>query len=433
MAPSAGDPQERQASQRSGLPARKAAPGDQGWPQASGSAPEAAGRWSRRREAQARSGAFAESDPGRASPQLSAPQARWGLEYLFLTQRRREQAQGQGAACPIQAMTPYEQRHQNDLNGLHWVHKFGWLGSHHLGQLLWPGNASARHQADRLARSWLRRRLVIARALPERNGRALMLSTAGARLLAAHGIPAACGKDIGETAGSAWTPPATWRHDQLAAGVLVALYQQGFDVLPEHYLRRTAGSAVKLPDGLAVKGDMVVWLETESARKSGPAMRHQAEAICAVAEGSAQRVMGLRPTHAMVAFAEEQRDERGHALDHRTRVSRAVAASARRAVPLMWACSTGSRVNARVVRFTEELIEADRAAPILRRLEAGGWRPETGVLVSAYGTRQAFVWEDGDTECWAWQVDDLPGGRASTLRDAKRCCAEQLAALAESA
>lgn len=204
-------------------------------------------------------------------------------------------------------------------------------------------------------------------------------------------------------------------------------------MLPEPYLRGRVGSAIKLPDGLAVKGDMVVWLEAEGARKSGPAMRHQAQAICAIAEGTAPLLMGLKPTHAMVAFVEAQRDERGHALSHRKRVSKAIAALARRGVPLTWACCTGSSANARSIRYEEDLIEADLAAPILRRLEASGWRPETGVLACAYGTRQAYVWEDADIEGWAWQVDDLPGGRASTLRDAKRCCAEQLAALSQSA
>lgn len=327
------------------------------------------------------------------------------------------------------ALTPQEQRHQNDLDGLHWVHKFGWLGSHHLGQLLWPGNASARHQADRLARAWVRRRLVIARDLPERHGRAFVLSAAGARFLTNHGIAASSGKDIGETQAGVWTPPSTWRHDELAADVLVKLYQLDFEVMPEPHLRRIVGAAAKLPDGLAVRDGDVVHLEVELARKTGASMRHQAEVLCAIAEDSAPRIMGLRPTHAMVAFLENQQDERGHTLSHRTRVSRAVAAAARRAVPLTWACCTGNSPSTRVIRFIDDLIEADRAAPILRRLEASGWRPETGVLTSNYGSRRVFVWEDEDTGCWAWQVDNLPAGRVDTLSAAKRSCAEQLAAL----
>ncbi|HLO95058.1 MAG TPA: hypothetical protein VK195_12145 [Burkholderiaceae bacterium] len=324
-----------------------------------------------------------------------------------------------------------QQRHQNDLDGLNWIHKFGWLGSHHLGQLLWPGNASARHQADRLVRSWVTRQLVIVRDLPERHGRVFVLSAVGARLLTANGVPATSGKDFGETRGQVWTPPSTWRHDQLAADVLVKLYLLDFDVLPEPHLRRNVGAAAKLPDGLAVRDGEVVHLEVELARKTGASMRHQAEALCAVSEGAAPRIMGLRPTHAMVAFLEDQQDERGHTLSHRTRVSRAVAAAARRAVPLTWACCTGNSPSTRVIRFSDDLIEADRAAPILRRLEASGWRPETGVLTSNYGSRQVFVWEDEDTGCWAWQVDNLPAGWVETLTAAKRSCAEQLAALAQ--
>lgn len=105
--------------------------------------------------------------------------------------------------------SPLEQRLRNDLQGLQWIHKFGWLGATELGYLLWTGNASARHQANRLTRSWLARQLVLARELPERAGRAFVLATAGARLLAEHGVAAASGEDIGETRGESWTPPST--------------------------------------------------------------------------------------------------------------------------------------------------------------------------------------------------------------------------------
>lgn len=329
----------------------------------------------------------------------------------------------------IRVMTPLEMHLQNDLNGLRWLHKFGSLRAVEIGQLLWPGNASARHQADRLIRSWLTRRLVIARALPLRAGRAFVLATAGARMLTEHGIDAVGGKDWGETQGGVWTPPTTWKHDLLSTCVLVDLYRRGFDVWPELHIKRQAGKCAKLPDGLAIRGDQVVWIETEVARKTGPSLKALATAVCAVAEGTAAPICGSRPTHVMVVFNHEQRDERGHAINHRQRVSRAVAAVARHAVPITWAGGTMRSAGLESVTYTSDLIEADRAAAILKRLDAAGWQHENGLLVSRYGKRRAVVCEDDEASCWAWQVDDIPAGRVATISEAKRRCAEQLAVL----
>lgn len=326
-------------------------------------------------------------------------------------------------------MNPHEQSFKNDVDGLSWIHRFSWLRTHELGPLLWPRNSAARHRADALARSWRERGLVLERVLPQRAGRALVLAAGGVRLLAEAGVEAVTGKDFGETCGSRWVPPMTWRHDLLAKGVLVDLHRKGFDVLPETHIRRHAGRLAKMPDGLAVRGRQVIWLETEMARKTGPAMALLADALCAIGEGAAAPIMGLRPTHSVVAFVSDQRDERGHALSHRARVSKAVAAAARRAVPIAWASCTLRGAGVETVSYVEGIVEADRAAAIMRRLESAGWHPETGVLASSYGARRALVWEDADAGCWAWQVDDLPAGRVGTISEAKRCCAEELARL----
>lgn len=327
-------------------------------------------------------------------------------------------------------MTPQQKRTQNDIDGLAWIHRFAWLRPNELGALLWSSNGHARHQADRLVRSWRERGLVLERTLPERAGRALVLASRGVQLLASAGIDASSGKDVGETHGGIWVPPATWRHDLLAAGVLVDLYLKGFDVLPEAHIRRHAGRVAKLPDGLAVKGTQVIWLEVERAHKAGAAMRGLADALCAVTEGSAAPVHGHRPTHVLVAYEPGALDTRGHGLNHRARLSKAVGAAARRDVPITWArCLTRSG-GIDAIHYETGRVEADRASAIMQRLNAAGWRPETGVLASNYGHFRALVWEDDEAECWAWQVDELPGGRVATISEAKRRCAEQLAALA---
>lgn len=325
-------------------------------------------------------------------------------------------------------MDPFEQRRLNDTDGLHWLSRWGWLRTTELGQLLWPGNATARHQADRLARSWLTRRLVIARDLPEGAGRALVLATGGVRLLSEAGIAAASGKDVGQLVAGEWRPPLTWRHDLLAAGVLVDLHRRGYEVLPEAHIRRHAGQLAKVPDGIAYRDGAVIWLEVEAARKSGKAMRELADALCAVADGQAAPVLALRPTHAMVVYREGAQSERGHALNHRTRVRAAVAAAARRDVRLTWArCTLRGVAGVGSVVYDQEVIQSDRATAVLARME---WRKdpsEEGVLLASYGPHLARVWEDGDA--WGYQIEGRIGNVAPTREAAKRACAGVLVGL----
>lgn len=329
----------------------------------------------------------------------------------------------------IPYMSPHEQHLQNDLDGLQLVHKFSWLRPHELGVLLWPNTCHPRHQANRLVRSWRERRLIIERALPGRAGRAVVLAAVGVRLLAAHGIHAVTGKDFGETHGDVWTPPSTWRHDLIAVGVLVDLYLNGFDVIPEAQIKRSAGHLSKLPDGVAHRDGQVIWLEIEHMRKTGPAMKHLAQALCSVVDGTAPPILGMRATHAMVAFASGQVDERGYTLSHQQRVTKALSATAQHAMPISWAKCTIRSAGVSAVQYTDDQIETDKAAAVLRRLELCGWRPESGTLICRYGSRTATVWEDEDADAWGWQVDDLPADRVNTVTEAKRRCAEVLASL----
>ncbi|MCU6496905.1 hypothetical protein LPN04_03760 [Rugamonas sp. A1-17] len=324
-------------------------------------------------------------------------------------------------------MNPHEQHLRNDLDGLQLVNKFGWLRPHELGPLLWPNSQHARHQADRLVRCWRKRRLILERPLPGRAGRAVVLSAAGVRFLTAHDVQAVTGKDFGETHGNVWSPPLTWRHDLIAVGVLVNLYLQGFDIFPEAQIKRSSGQLKKLPDGIARRGEQVISIEVEHARKTGPSMRNLALALCSAAQGTTPPIFGMRITHAMVAFVSTQIDERGYTLSHRERVTKAIAESAKSAVPITWASCSMRSAGVRTVQYTDDLIEADRAAAVLHRLELCGWRPEAGALLSNYKGRVAAVWEDEEADAWGWQIDDLPAERVSTISEAKRRCAEVLA------
>ena len=180
---------------------------------------------------------------------------------------------------PILSMTtPFEQRRLKDANGLLFVYQFGWLRTAELGKLMWPDSPASRQAADRLARSWIERQFVIVRDLPDGAGRALVLAKAGVRLLAENGIESGSGKSIGKLNGDDWLPPASWRHDLIAHGVLCELHRLGYTVYPEMELRRRASSHPKIPDGFAIKSGEGIWLEVENARKSGKEMHNLADA-----------------------------------------------------------------------------------------------------------------------------------------------------------
>lgn len=324
----------------------------------------------------------------------------------------------------------YAQSRTNDLVGLGWLSRFGWLRTAELGKLLWPTSGSARQQADRLARRWLERRLVLARELPEGAGRALVLATAGVRLVAEVDASAASGTDLGEMRGEVWRPPLSWRHDLLAAGVLAELHRQGWEVFPEREIRQRAGWLAKVPDGIAVRDSEVAWLEVERATKTWRNRHKLVDALCIVGAGEAVAVLGHRPTVALVAYEPDARDSRGYAINHQARIQAAVAAAAKKAVAVMWArCTLRGPAGLGAVEFERETIQADPATAILARME---WRPdpdEEGVLVAGYSRHLARVWEDEEADGWGYQVDDRPGAVAATQEGAKRGCAEALAAL----
>lgn len=340
-------------------------------------------------------------------------------------------------ACLYLCMTTQNaqlQRRRKDAQGLLFIHRFGWLRTAELGKLLWPGMATARQSADRLARSWINRRLVLSRQLPEGAGRALVLAAAGVSLLSSEGIIASSGKDIGKITGTEWRAPITWRHDLIAHGVLCELHRLGFTVHPEAELRRHEMRLAKIPDGLAVKGGEVLWLEVENARKTGKAMNTLAEALVIIASGQAAHVLGYRPTAALVAYVPSVLDERGYAISHKHRVSTAVAKATKADIALRWAeCSLLGTAGIGSIVFSEERIASDRAGRILKTLEASGWQKgDNDVLSVSYADYRGFIWED-ESGTWGFAVETLAeklvaSNYASSIADAKREVASTLAA-----
>lgn len=331
--------------------------------------------------------------------------------------------------------TPIEQRRLNDANGLFFVHQFGWLRTAELGKLLWPNSPASRQAADRLARSWIERQLVIVRELPDGAGRALVLATAGVRVLAENSIESGSGKDIGRFTQGGWLPPASWRHDLIGHGVLCELHRSGYRIIPEMELRRRANAHAKIPDGIAVKGDQGVWLEVEHARKSGKEMSNLAVALSIVASGKAPSIAGIKPTIPMVAFLRSSLDERGHILSHQKRVRNAIQAAAPGDLRIHWAeCALLGSAGVGQVDMHEELISAHRASAILKRLNASGWRDYVhGGQEATYDKHIAHVWQD-DEHGWSYAVvtetgTPVEGNYVANISEAKRAAASVLARL----
>lgn len=330
-------------------------------------------------------------------------------------------------------MQNHEQRLRNDLAALQFIHKFGWLRIAELGVLMKPHTETTLESGARLARSLVDRRLVLARQLPEGAGRALVLSSAGVRLLGLYGFHASSGKSIGRTSGASWLPPSTWKHDLLAHGVLCEFFRQGYEVMTEAEIRRRATSPRKLPDGLVrspgPRGQWN-WLEVESARKSGPHMHHLAAAITAVAQSRVE-ICGIRPTYSIVAYFKHALDERLHQLDHRTRVSNAVAMASSTDISVTFAeCQRKGVAGVASMYLTNVSIAADRTSTILHRLNAGGWTQdaESEVWQASYGHYSAYVWQDSDgSGLWSYQGEQdgttFPAGYADSMQEAKRYAA----------
>ena len=201
-------------------------------------------------------------------------------------------------------MNSIEKRRQNDIAGLIFVYSFGWLRAAELGGLLFPKNATSAEAANRIIRAWKKRRLVILRDLPDRAGKAVVLAAAGVRFLAENGHRASTGKDLGSTGPEGWKPPASWRHDLIAAGVLVELSKRGYIVYPEALLRRLPTTSTKIPDGLcqAPNSNKWIWLEVEHARKTGLNLQDVGKALALAATGQIKSIAGRSCTAAMVAY-----------------------------------------------------------------------------------------------------------------------------------
>lgn len=328
-------------------------------------------------------------------------------------------------------MDSIEQQLQNDLRGLRWVHEFGWLRAPELGTLMWPKNATSAEAANRLIRSWVARKLVLVRELPDRAGKATVLALAGVRLLAEHGYEARTGKDIGTMSETGWTPPHSWRHDLIAAGVLANMAKRGYSVIAEQTLRRIPTKSPKLPDGLLCCPDgQWLWLEVEHSTKTGKNLQQLGKALALAATGEIHEVGGQRCSRAMVAYI-DTRDTRGHNINHKSRVTKAISEQAKEPIEVLFAHCELRGASVAKVTITKERIEPGKVFAVLRVMNAHGWKEkddEPGVMYSMYSQYIAYVWpaEEG---LYGYQIEGFDGNYAASVSEAKKACATKILAL----
>lgn len=321
---------------------------------------------------------------------------------------------------------------QRDHEGLLLVHKFGWMRATELGRMLWPASARPAVNASELVGKWKRAGWVLVRPLPDHMGQALVLSAAGAAYLRTCGhMDAVTGKDWGETRTGDWVAPTTWRHELLALGLLAHLHSDGWQVIPERQLRRENRPG-KFPDGLAIRGDDVTWIEVENARKSGPNRNQMVEALILASQGEGERLSGQVANRALLAYAVGARDERGYRLDHRHHV---IAALARRApvdVPLLLAeLTVTGTAGVGKVAISETNVAAEA---VTRRLASIVWLSQAAVPgFDAYEFFRANGLEyrhgDGQFSRW-WSIRDgereVAAADVESAEEAQRALVSQL-------
>lgn len=327
-------------------------------------------------------------------------------------------------------MNSQQQRKQNDLEGLGWINAFGGLRTAELGRLMWPNESYSRTRTDRVARSWFERGLVLARPLPDGAGRLLVLAEPGVRLLRNEGVEACSGKDIGETKAGVWIAPANWKHDVLSAGVLAFLYEQGYEIIPERQIRKHNPTLNKVPDGLAWPKDKPaqgIWIEVESARKSGKNMQELSNALCRISRENSVLLSGVKPVKAIVAFVADTTDERNYQLNHRARVTAAIRRTATHDVTVNWVICTLLGCGVSNIRFEEERIVVALTEQLMKVMRDITWTEEgAGVCSAHYGDRRFHIWED-ETMGWSYQLNEESAMQANSRADALRGCAQLLA------
>ncbi len=230
----------------------------------------------------------------------------------------------------------------------------GWLTPDLAAIMLWHADPNCMAFSYELLAAMVRKKLLLPRPIDGR-GRVYVVTDVGAHFAESNGIRTKVGTRWGnQPTGQRWMPPQRFGHDLRAARFMLylskadrnslAVLTRGLPTNAHDHLAHDVSIAMdweiqqsngaecllKLPDGLAVIGDRVYWVEVEASRKDGKkGMGHLCEYLIAIAQGECPYInvpghftegSRKRPTDSIVVFPPLARDIRGTMLNHKKRL-----------------------------------------------------------------------------------------------------------------
>lgn len=227
----------------------------------------------------------------------------------------------------------------NTIKILNLIAKFGWLRPQEIAKFIWPNTPTSQKAAERWARNAIENGLILSRKLPKKTGQCLVLTQRGCDLLSQNniGFNAKSGKDIGKFVDGEWQPTQWWQHDLIISSSIAESYllDKNIEFFTEKEIRIAYPKLSKYPDFI-MKIDFHKngnyewhWVEVENARKTGAAMKLLANQLVEIAENDVINVgyylFGNYVRKSLVIYSPNSLDERGHNLNHSTRIESMIA------------------------------------------------------------------------------------------------------------
>jgi hypothetical protein len=277
---------------------------------------------------------------------------------------------------------------ENDLEGLHWLAKFGFLRAKDVGVLLWGQEENSFKYGQRICRKWIDKGYVLKRELPSKAGGAFVLAAGGVKFLSENGIHSKTGKDWGSIKNGEWSPPTEWKHHVIANSFLCYLKSRSLSIVTENELRKN-GATGKLPDGIYFIGEHAFWIEVENHRKSGSKM----EAMCKkiIELGTTTTKYKGKNLFPVVVYPENSVDERGYAINHKERIISAIKSISKKDLALKFVCVKLIGLTVHSHQEDNIFIESDRLSVELKRLDKTGVNETKDFAIYYIGNEKCLI------------------------------------------
>lgn len=318
-------------------------------------------------------------------------------------------------------MNGQDQGFELDVKGLEFIGRFGWLTVEALARLMYPNSQHQMVYARRLIRKWLNKKYVLKRQ-PSNQVDAYVLAENGIDFMWLDvGQSFKTGKNWGEYKNGIWMPPTTWRHDLLAHHILASQFERGSEVWSEYEIRQNYRKLKKIPDGLIKNEDGVFWLEVEYARKTGTKMTEMVNALNDVEIENAPSLFGQTPTIPAVGYLTNLRDDRGHKIDHRTRVMNALYAHSILDFNITIFSSELKRGRIEGVGVHQEPIRSGYVDKVVQDISWFNNQSKTAETWSGRFMNVVIKISSEDDLIYEWEIEEEDmGGTENFLQDAKR-------------